>query len=111
MVGRRSGCDGRKRPVAALWLIGPLASSEVEMPLGPGSTSMGVSTSLDTNGEREWLKAADCGLLPIVTLERDKWLVRLDPGSRLRPKPGAASKKRDPGSSPGWRERRNDRKL
>src|SRR3546814_3427334 len=29
----------------------PLASSEVEMPLGPGATWMGVSTSLDTRSE------------------------------------------------------------
>src|SRR3546814_14722039 len=31
--------------------INPLASSEVEMPLGLGARSMGVSTSLDTNGK------------------------------------------------------------
>ena len=60
---------------------------------------MGVSTSLDTNGEIEWLKATDCGLLPIVTLERDKWLVRLDQGSRLRPKPLGASKSGIPGQT------------
>src|SRR3546814_15178457 len=30
----------------------PFASSEVEMPLGLGVTSMGVSSSLDTNGKR-----------------------------------------------------------
>src|SRR3546814_13391946 len=30
----------------------PFASSEVEIPLGLGVTSMGVSTSLDTNGKR-----------------------------------------------------------
>ena len=30
----------------------PFASSEVEMPLGLGATSMGVSTSLDTSGNR-----------------------------------------------------------
>ena len=30
----------------------PFASSEVEMPLGLDAISMGVSTSLDTNGER-----------------------------------------------------------
>src|SRR3546814_2396901 len=29
----------------------PFASSEVEIPLGLGVTSMGVSTSLDTNGK------------------------------------------------------------
>ncbi|HEX2813811.1 MAG TPA: GIY-YIG nuclease family protein [Sphingopyxis sp.] len=30
----------------------PFVSSEVETPIGPGVTSMGVSTSLDTNGIR-----------------------------------------------------------
>ena len=33
-------------------LVTPFASSEVEMPLGLGATSTGVSTSLDTNGKR-----------------------------------------------------------
>src|SRR3546814_10150357 len=37
------------------------AAPEVEMPIGPGATSMGVSTSLDTNGQEEWLFTTDSG--------------------------------------------------
>jgi hypothetical protein len=35
-----------------LGILNPFASSEVEMPLGLGAASMGVSTSLDTSGRR-----------------------------------------------------------
>src|SRR3546814_15861645 len=34
-------------------------------PLGPGTSSMGVSTSLDTNGKRGWPSLTSCGPLPL----------------------------------------------
>src|SRR3546814_7804554 len=46
----------------------PFASSEVEMPLGLGVTSMGVSTSLDTNGKR-----GASALHPIHAIRRQFW--------------------------------------
>ena len=45
----------------------PFASSAVEMPIGLGVSSMGVSTSLDTNGERAELKATGCRPILFVT--------------------------------------------
>ena len=50
VVGGRSGGNDRHRlPTCSPT---PFASSEVEMPLGRSATSMDVSTSLDTNGQR-----------------------------------------------------------
>src|SRR3546814_13631169 len=35
------------------------------MPLGPGTSAMGVSTALDTDGNRGWPSPTSCGPLPL----------------------------------------------
>src|SRR3546814_18914059 len=50
------------------------------MPIGPSATSMGVSTSLDTNGQEEWLFTTDSGHSHQDGFEQDSRRGRRDRG-------------------------------